>query len=62
MAQMIEDQMRVYVLGLSQAERDWLEERAGILEFDAGMSRRDAERMAYRLAAAEFGFKCLLEE
>lgn len=29
-----------------ESHREWFEERAGIVEFDAGHSRVDAERMA----------------
>ena len=40
------------------AKRESYEERAGILEFDAGMSREDAEKMAAKMvfddAEAEF--------
>jgi hypothetical protein len=32
-------------------EHEWTEERAGILEFDAGMTRADAERLAHELFA-----------
>ena len=28
-------------------DQEWLDERAGILEFDAGFSRQEAERRAY---------------
>lgn len=28
-------------------DQEWLDERAGILEFDAGLSRPEAERRAY---------------
>lgn len=31
---------------LTETELDWYEERAAIYEFDAGMSRREAERKA----------------
>lgn len=30
-------------------EQDWYEERAGILEYEAGMEREQAEEEAYRL-------------
>ncbi len=33
-------------------EAEWLEERAGILEFDAGLVRAEAERVANELLAA----------
>lgn len=43
---------------MSDDEREAYEERAGILEFDAGMSRQDAEKMAAKMvfddAEAEF--------
>ena len=32
-----------------EACREWLTERAGILEFDGGYERKEAERMALRL-------------
>ena len=32
-----------------EACREWLTERAGILEFDGGYERKDAERMALNL-------------
>jgi len=37
--------------GLRQAQsmREWIEERAAILEFDAGYTRQDAERIAEQL-------------
>lgn len=35
--------------GLSEAEREDFEERAGILEFEARISRPQAERMARQL-------------
>lgn len=31
---------------LTDIERDWYNERAAIYEFDAGMTRREAERKA----------------
>ena len=31
---------------LGESHREWFEERAGIVEFDAGHSRADSERMA----------------
>lgn len=37
---------------LSEAGREWFEERAAILEFDAGMSRAEAEAMAEELLRA----------
>jgi hypothetical protein len=37
------------------ARREAYEERAGILEFDAGMSRADAERMAATFVSNEYG-------
>ena len=40
---------RIFVAGLSDAEREDFEERAAILEFDAGMPRPQAERMARQL-------------
>ena len=59
---MLDETLNVFVLALSVDQRLWLEERAGILESDAGMDRIDAERMAYRITAAEFGLNCLLED
>lgn len=35
------------------ARREAYEERAGILQFDAGMSRADAEKMAAKMVAEE---------
>ena len=32
-----------------ESEAEWFEERAGILEYDAGMTRADAEAMAAEL-------------
>jgi hypothetical protein len=40
------------VADLSEADRDWLEERAAILEFDGGLKRDDAEAEARRLIVA----------
>lgn len=38
---------------MSRVDRCALEERAAIMEFDAGMSRQDAEREAARLHGFE---------
>jgi hypothetical protein len=34
---------------MSEFQREWIEERAAILEFDAGYTRQDAERIAEQL-------------
>ena len=34
---------------------EWYEERAGILEYDAGMTRAEAEDQAWRLLEARYG-------
>lgn len=34
---------------LTDADIEWIEERAGILEFDAGLTREEAEKEALRL-------------
>ena len=49
---------------LTECHREWFEERAGIVEFDAGQSRVDAERLALlmllqRYPAALLGVKTL---
>lgn len=36
---------------MTDDQREAYEERAGILEFDAGMSREDAEKMAAKMVA-----------
>ncbi len=40
------------LLELVEADHEWLEERAGILEFDGGHSRAEAERIAAELLRA----------
>jgi hypothetical protein len=40
---------------LSPAQQHDIEERAAILEFDAGLSRPDAERQAWELYGANLG-------
>jgi hypothetical protein len=47
--------MREFIATLSDAEREDFEERAGILEYDAGMPRRVAERRARDLLEARRG-------
>lgn len=32
--------------GVSEDSREWFEERAAIMEFDGGLSRQEAERLA----------------
>lgn len=34
---------------MTEDEREWIEERAAILEFDAGFSRQEAEKMARKM-------------
>ena len=59
---MLKETMKLIYLGLSTEQKEWFEERAGILEFEAGMSRGEAESLAIRLAAAEFGLGSLVKE
>lgn len=40
---------------MTDDQREAYEERAGILEFDAGMSRAAAEKMAAKMVAEEDG-------
>ena len=40
--------------GLDSNAREYFEERAGIAEFEAGMSRADAEQFALELTRAHF--------
>jgi hypothetical protein len=40
---------------VSVSEREWYEERAGILEFMAGMTRKDAESTARDMLIARGG-------
>lgn len=42
-----------YVLASPDAD-EWYQERAAILEFDAGMDRTDAEALAMTLTLARF--------
>lgn len=38
---------------MTPAEREEFEERAGILQFAAGLSKADAERIAMQMGSAE---------
>ena len=43
-----------FVKGLDENMLEFFEERAGIAEFEAGMSRADAEQFAMELTRAHF--------
>ena len=45
-----------FVKGLDSNAREYFEERAGIAEFEAGMSRAEAEQFAMELTRAHFKF------
>jgi chromosome segregation ATPase len=46
--------VRQFVESLDSNAREYFEERAGIAEFEAGMSRADAEQFAMELTKAHF--------
>ena len=46
--------VRLFVETLDIDAREYFEERAGIAEFEAGMSRADAEQFALELTQAHF--------
>jgi hypothetical protein len=46
--------VRQFVESLDSNAREYFEERAGIAEFEAGMSRADAEHFAMELTQAHF--------
>ena len=45
-----------FVVTLGSNAREFFEERAGIAEFEAGMSRAEAEQFAMELTRAHFKF------
>lgn len=59
---MLDKELRKVLIFLSDDEKEWLSERSAILEYEAGMPREEAEKAAYRMTAAEFGFRDLLEK
>jgi len=46
--------VKKFVETLNSNSREYFEERAGIAEFEAGMSRADAEQFAMELTRAHF--------
>jgi hypothetical protein len=46
--------VKLFVESLDSNAREYFEERAGIAEFEAGMSRADAEQFAMELTRAHF--------
>ena len=46
--------VKLFVSTLDSNAREYFEERAGIAEFEAGMSRADAEEFAMELTRAHF--------
>lgn len=49
------NKIRVNIGDFSEIEREFYEERAGIMEFDGGMCREDAEIEAVKLTLIVFG-------
>lgn len=43
--------------GIPEGSREWFEERAAIMEFDGGLSRQEAERLAAASTSSERGEK-----
>lgn len=46
---------------MSEAELEWIEERAAILQYEAGMLRKDAERLAQEMAQRMFNAKEVIQ-
>ena len=42
----------VFVAGLDEDEREFFEERAGVIQYDGGLTRVKAEAVAYQLTLA----------
>ena len=54
--------VRQFVATFHSNAREYFEERAGIAEFEAGMSRADAEHFAMELTRAHFNLQKYLED
>lgn len=48
-------ELRIWYRGLTADQREFFDERAGILEFEGNLPREEAERQATLLTATNFG-------
>lgn len=51
---------RRHIEKMGPEEREYFEERAAILEYNAEMKRDEAERLAYRLTMRRFDRECFV--